>query len=55
MSRASQPDTDLDEYVYEQLREADREVLRAIVESGSPLSGRARRALEYLDAQEGDQ
>ena len=43
---------DLDEYVREQLEDVDREVLRALVKADSPLSDRARRALEYLDAEE---
>jgi len=48
-------DPDLDAYVSDHLAEADRKVLRAIVESGSPLADRARRALEYLNEREGQE
>jgi len=47
-------DPDVEEYVREQLEDADREVLRALVEADSPLSDRARRALKYLDSQSRD-
>lgn len=42
-----------DGYVEEQLQEVDREVLRAILETDSPLRRRARLALQALDEQEG--
>ena len=46
---------ELNAYVREQLADVDRDVLRALVKTGGPLSTRARRALEFLDEEEADQ